>query len=241
MSTSTIVITDKRFLEHDPGRGHPESPARLDAVLDRSGARTDRGRDHRGAAVRDRRRDRGRPPRGLPRGAGIAGRAAQPAGSRHRDVAGKLGRRAAGGGRRGRGGARDDERARAERVRARASARAPRRARPRDGVLPAQQRGDRGRGGAAGRRGARADRRLGRPPRQRHAGHLRGTGRRDVHVGAPVSRSIRARARPTRSASAPAAARPSTAAARRARATRTTASCSTICSCPWRGRSIPSW
>jgi len=29
---STIVITDKRFLEHDPGRGHPESPARLDAV-----------------------------------------------------------------------------------------------------------------------------------------------------------------------------------------------------------------
>jgi acetoin utilization deacetylase AcuC-like enzyme len=31
-STSTIVITDKRFLEHDPGRGHPESPARLDAV-----------------------------------------------------------------------------------------------------------------------------------------------------------------------------------------------------------------
>jgi acetoin utilization deacetylase AcuC-like enzyme len=32
MSTSTIVITDKRFLEHDPGRGHPESPARLDAV-----------------------------------------------------------------------------------------------------------------------------------------------------------------------------------------------------------------
>ena len=30
---STIVITDKRFLEHDPGAGHPESPARLDAVL----------------------------------------------------------------------------------------------------------------------------------------------------------------------------------------------------------------
>src|SRR4029079_11585517 len=29
---STIVITDKRFLHHDPGRGHPESPARLDAV-----------------------------------------------------------------------------------------------------------------------------------------------------------------------------------------------------------------
>src|SRR6188508_2472924 len=33
MSTNTIVITDRRFLEHDPGLGHPESPARLDAVL----------------------------------------------------------------------------------------------------------------------------------------------------------------------------------------------------------------
>jgi acetoin utilization deacetylase AcuC-like enzyme len=31
---STIVITDKRFLDHDPGEGHPESPARLEAVLD---------------------------------------------------------------------------------------------------------------------------------------------------------------------------------------------------------------
>jgi acetoin utilization deacetylase AcuC-like enzyme len=30
---STIVITDRRFLDHDPGAGHPESPARLDAVL----------------------------------------------------------------------------------------------------------------------------------------------------------------------------------------------------------------
>src|SRR5262245_8314830 len=33
MSTGrTIVITDKRFLDHDPGAGHPESPARLDAI-----------------------------------------------------------------------------------------------------------------------------------------------------------------------------------------------------------------
>src|SRR5262245_21523609 len=29
---STIVITDRRFLDHDPGAGHPESPARLDVV-----------------------------------------------------------------------------------------------------------------------------------------------------------------------------------------------------------------
>jgi acetoin utilization deacetylase AcuC-like enzyme len=34
MTTSTIVITDKRFLDHDPGDGHPESPARLEAILD---------------------------------------------------------------------------------------------------------------------------------------------------------------------------------------------------------------
>jgi len=32
MSTGTIVITDRRFLDHDPGAGHPESPARLDAI-----------------------------------------------------------------------------------------------------------------------------------------------------------------------------------------------------------------
>jgi acetoin utilization deacetylase AcuC-like enzyme len=32
-SSGTIVITDRRFLDHDPGAGHPESPARLDAVL----------------------------------------------------------------------------------------------------------------------------------------------------------------------------------------------------------------
>src|SRR5690242_11286332 len=31
-TTGTIVITDRRFLDHDPGLGHPESPARLDAV-----------------------------------------------------------------------------------------------------------------------------------------------------------------------------------------------------------------
>src|SRR5262245_20035870 len=32
-NVNTIVITDKRFLEHEPGAGHPESPARLDALL----------------------------------------------------------------------------------------------------------------------------------------------------------------------------------------------------------------
>jgi acetoin utilization deacetylase AcuC-like enzyme len=31
---STLVLTDRLFLEHDPGAGHPESPARLAAILD---------------------------------------------------------------------------------------------------------------------------------------------------------------------------------------------------------------
>jgi len=29
----TLVLTDRRFLEHDPGPEHPESPARLEAIL----------------------------------------------------------------------------------------------------------------------------------------------------------------------------------------------------------------
>ncbi|HUK63645.1 MAG TPA: histone deacetylase family protein, partial [Dongiaceae bacterium] len=31
---TTLVTTDKRFLAHDPGPGHPESPRRLAAILD---------------------------------------------------------------------------------------------------------------------------------------------------------------------------------------------------------------
>ncbi len=35
MSVSpTLVVIDPRFLEHDPGRGHPESPARLASILE---------------------------------------------------------------------------------------------------------------------------------------------------------------------------------------------------------------
>jgi acetoin utilization deacetylase AcuC-like enzyme len=30
---STLVLTDPRFLDHDPGPGHAESPARLDAIM----------------------------------------------------------------------------------------------------------------------------------------------------------------------------------------------------------------
>jgi acetoin utilization deacetylase AcuC-like enzyme len=34
MSDTTVVYTDPLFLAHDPGAGHPESPARLRAILD---------------------------------------------------------------------------------------------------------------------------------------------------------------------------------------------------------------
>ena len=73
-----------------------------------------------------------------------------------------------------------------------------------------------GGGGARGRCGARRDRRLGRPPRQRHAGHLLGRSERPVHVGAPVSRTTRAPARRRRSAARTRAARRSTSACRAA-------------------------
>ncbi|MDQ2649857.1 MAG: histone deacetylase, partial [Actinomycetota bacterium] len=31
---AVLLVTHDRFLDHDPGRGHPERPARLQAVLD---------------------------------------------------------------------------------------------------------------------------------------------------------------------------------------------------------------
>ena len=151
------------------------------------------GVDDRGAAVRDRRGDRGRPrpPTTARRWRALAGRRAR-LDPDTVDVAGQLGRGAAGGrrgGRRGRGG---DDRPRAQRVRAGPAARAPRRARSGDGLLPAQQRRHRRRGGAARGRRARADRRLGRAPRQRHAGHLRGARTTCSTCRCTSTRSIRA-------------------------------------------------
>ena len=81
--------------------------------------------------------------------------------------------------------ARDERRALA-RHRGRAAAGPSRDARSGDGLLPAQQRrGGRG-GGACGGCRARRDRRLGRSPRQRHAGHLLERSERPLHVRAPV-------------------------------------------------------
>ena len=75
---------------------------------------------------------------------------------------------------------------------------APRR--PRDGLLPLQQRRGRGalRAGRAGHR-TRRDRRLGRAPRQRHAGHLLGRRRRCSSCRCTSGRSTRAPAGPARS------------------------------------------
>ena len=73
-----------------------------------------------------------------------------------------------------------------QRLRGHASARPPRRAHARDGLLPVQPRRHRGppRPGEARRR-ARRPGRLGRPPRQRHPGHLLGRRRGAVLLDAP--------------------------------------------------------
>ena len=79
-----------------------------------------------------------------------------------------------------------------------ATAGPPRRARPRDGLLPLRQRRDRRALGAGGARArSRRDRRLGRPPRQRHAGHRRPTTRRSSSRRCTSGRSTRARAATT--------------------------------------------
>ena len=91
-----------------------------------------------------------------------------------------------------RGGAarrrRRDRGGRERRLRARAAARPSRARRPRDGLLPLQQRRGRGpRAQARARARARRDRRLGRPPRQRHAGDLLGRPDRPLRLAAPVA------------------------------------------------------
>ena len=74
------------------------------------------------------------------------------------------------------------------RLRARAPARPPRARRPRDGLLPAQQRRGRGalRAGGARARAGR-DRRLRRAPRQRHRGDLPRRRLRPLRLAAPVA------------------------------------------------------
>ena len=90
-----------------------------------------------------------------------------------RDRQGLLRGRAARRRRRDRGGRRGARRRRRQRLRARAPARPPRAPRRGDGLLPLRQhRGRRAPRAPGARAVARRDRRLGRPPRQRHAGRV---------------------------------------------------------------------
>ena len=112
--------------------------------------------------------------------------------------------------RRLRAGGRAAGRHRADRLLRAAPARPPRRARPRDGLLPVRQRRDRRRARAgARRRRPRVHPRLGRPPRQRHARRLplarptccsaACTSGRSTPAPAPWATSARARGRGSRS------------------------------------------
>ena len=96
-----------------------------------------------------------------------------------------------------------------------------------DGLLPPEQRRRRRRRRARGGLGARRDRRLGRAPRQRHAGHLLDATAACSTSRCTSRRSTRARAPRASWARAPAAAAPSTCPSRRAATTPSTGSPST--------------
>ena len=146
---SLIVVSSDRFAEHQTPPGHPETPGRaevMDVVADEWRRRERRGRRAaRGHARAARTRARPRvPASGSRRRQGSRSRSI-PTRTRHRDLRSRAAR--------GRCGVDAVERVmsgtHARALRARATARASRRARPRHGLLPLQQRG--------GRRGACAD------------------------------------------------------------------------------------
>ena len=106
--TDDLVLTDRRFLDHDPGPGHPESPARIDAILDDlarapiAGVAIESPRPATDAEIE------AVHPAELPGGAGGPGRQTRPPGCRYRVSPGSWRGRHPGGGRRGgrgRGGA----------------------------------------------------------------------------------------------------------------------------------------
>ena len=146
--------TDAQFEAHDAGRSHPERPARLRAVLD--GSRTLGAADGDARRSRAARRDAGPSSNGctrrVPRSPrAVLRRGRRPPRRRHRRVAGVVGRGAARRGRGSGGRRRARPRRRRRRVLRGAPARPPRGRRPRDGVLPAEQR--RGHGRRAARSG----------------------------------------------------------------------------------------
>ena len=185
---TVLFVTHPRYFDHDTGSGHPERPQRLTAVL--QGAEQLRSRRRAGVdrtRCRVRRRSGAGAQPGLRRGRGpvlrqrwglarrrhrgparvVRGRACSPPGAGLTAVD-----RLDGG--RGRGC-----------LLRRPPAGSPRRADTGHGVLPVQQRGgDRSRPGRSGRAGAH--RRLRRPPRQRHPGHVLRRPAGHVRLDAPV-------------------------------------------------------
>ena len=174
---TTRLYSHPIYLEHITPPGHPERPDRLRAIARALDAEEFSALDRRqsptaeaSAVLVSTSAELSRTPgKGGARDGNRAHRC------RHLDEPEELGGCADGGGCGQRRGRRRLFGRRRQRLRRGAAARPPRRARHRDGLLPVQQRGDRRppRAGKARRR-ARRHRRLGRPSRQRHAGHLLG-------------------------------------------------------------------
>ncbi len=184
-----LVVDDARFDRHAPLGHHPERPERLRAAREAiaqaaaAGVRFDRveprtATDDELVRVHD-----GRFIEALSKLRGERG---------YLDPDTYVSARQRGGGSPGRGiahrhGRRDDRRPGLERRGSPAPARAPRATRAGDGILPPQQRGGGRRPRTRARPRARGRGRLGRAPRQRHAGDLLRRSRRALRLDPPVS------------------------------------------------------
>ena len=183
-------ILDEVFVHHRAPSGHPERPARAEAVRDALDRRRHRERAARHVATRmatDEELVRVHAAAYLDELA--SGRAGQDrlARRRHLLLAGHLGRRARG--RRLDGAARARRPARPSSSQGIAVVRPPGHHATRDramGFCLLNNVAAAAAAARAARRRARRDPRLGRPPRQRHAGHLLGRSERAVPVGPPV-------------------------------------------------------
>ena len=197
---TTLLLTHEDCLAHDPGRHHPESPARLQAVLDGLAGPEFAALERRLAPKAARADLRAGAFAGLRRWHSRRDPGPGPcrARRRHHRVA-RLGQGgAARGGRRVRRGRCGDRGRGGERLLRRAPARPSCRARARHGLLPLQQcRGRRPPRARVAWARARRRHRFRRPSRQRHAGDLRGRSRSLLRLDPSVpalSRHRRARA-----------------------------------------------
>ena len=187
-AVAVLFVTHPRFLDHDAGRGHPERPARLTAVLEGiDGRRADRGADARWR--RDGRRPRSWLASTARRTSPCSSRSTAPVVVRSTRTPRWATRRSTPRSSRpapARRPSRPSTRARGtERVLRGAPAGPPRHAVDADGLLPPQQRRGGGRGAGRPRR-AGADRRLRRAPRQRHPGRVLVRPPRGLRLAAPA-------------------------------------------------------